>query len=64
MKNKWLELKKRFHKYMCSLEDRGTNDPIFYVYLLFELMRVSILVYIIYYFYKFLKDFYLWVVLR
>lgn len=52
MKNKWLNFKKRFHKYMCTLEDRGYRDPIFIVYLLFELTRMTALVVAVYCVYR------------
>lgn len=60
MKKK-LSLKERFHRYMCTLEDRGRWDPIFILYLLWELLRISSLAVITYLFYRFVKAYILWI---
>lgn len=62
MKNKWLQFKKRFHKYMCSIEDHDWKSPIFLLYLLFEGIRISILGLFIYFIYKFFKSWIEWIV--
>lgn len=60
MKKK-LSFKERFHKYMCTLEDRGFWDPLFVVYLIGEALRITVLVSIIWLIYKFSKEYILWV---
>lgn len=57
MKNKWLKFKKWFHKYMCNLEDSSYFSPIFLLYLIFELIRVSMLIMVVYFFYKLINEY-------
>lgn len=60
MKNK-LTWKERFHKYMCSLEDRGYNDPIFILYLFAEAIRISAIIWIVWTFYRIIKFYLTWI---
>lgn len=60
MKKK-LSLRERFHKYMCTLENRSWNDPIFLLYLLYEACRISVLVWIAYSAYRVVKYALTWI---
>jgi hypothetical protein len=60
MKNKWLKFKKNFHEYMCSLEDRGRFDPLYILYLVFEVTRILFFLTMVYYLYTLVKNFSVW----
>lgn len=62
MKNKWLQFKKRFHKYMCGLEEHGYLSPIGFLFIIVQLIKAGILLLFIYYAYKFFKSWIEWVV--